>query len=151
MSWRDTYLENQVLTADPMELVRMLYQAAIDSVRDARRHLAAGDIMARSNSISRAQAIVAELNASLDHKAAGEISRNLAALYNYIRQRLMEANFQQKDAPLADAEGLLATLSDAWKQAAMKTESAAVGAGVLAGAARDWSGCSTESAHTWSA
>ena len=151
MSWRDTYLENQVLSADPMELIRMLYQGALDAVRDARGHLASGDIRSRSNSISRAQAIIGELDGSLDHNAAPEISRNLASLYAYMRQRLTEANLRQKDAPLAETEGLLATLNDAWQRTSAP-EAEPVGAAVAAGPVRAWSAAySSEEAHTWSA
>ena len=46
--WKDAYLESRVLSANPLELICILYQFALDSVRDARRHLAAGDIVARS-------------------------------------------------------------------------------------------------------
>jgi flagellar protein FliS len=150
MSWRDAYLENQVLNADPLELVRMLYQAALDSVKDARAHLTAGDIRARSNSITRAQAIIGELNGSLDHKAAPEISRNLASLYSYMRQRLTEANLKQKDAPLAETEGLLATMYDAWQKMSAP-EPEPTGMAVPAGPVREWAAYSSEEAHTWSA
>ena len=94
--WRDAYLENQVMTADPVELVRMLYRAAVDAVRDARRRLAAGEIAERSAAINRALAIVGELSGSLDHHSGGEISRNLHALYAYILQSLMRANILQQ-------------------------------------------------------
>ncbi|MEI9972857.1 MAG: flagellar protein FliS [Ignavibacteriota bacterium] len=55
--WRnahDTYLEERILSSDPVELVGMLYQAAIASIGDARRHLAEGDILARARSFRRA-------------------------------------------------------------------------------------------------
>jgi|SRR5581483_5835310 len=148
MIWRDAYLDNQILTADPLELVRMMYQAAIDSIGDARRHLAAGEIASRAKAIIRAQAIICELNASLD-RGAGEISVNLAGLYHYMRRRLTEANLQQKDAPLAEVEGLLITLYDAWRHASAP-QPEQVGAVFAAG--RDWGGSSAGGdAHTWSA
>jgi flagellar secretion chaperone FliS len=112
--WNDAYIEDRVLSADPLELVCLLYQHALDSVYDARQYLAAGDIAARSRAISRAIAAISELDASLDHAAGGEISRNLAELYCYMRQRLTEANLQQQDRPLAEVGSLLATLLEAW-------------------------------------
>lgn len=151
MSWRDAYLENQVLTANPMELLRMLYQAAIDSIRAAREHLAAGDIIARANAINRAQAIIGELDRSLDHNVAGGISRSLAELYGYVRQRLTEGNLRQKDAPLGEAERLLETLYEAWKQSPQPIEGGAVGATAPPALLNIWSTCSPGEAHTWSA
>src|ERR1039458_5604100 len=43
----DAYLESRVLSADPLELVHLLYEAAIEAVREARRYLAAGETAVR--------------------------------------------------------------------------------------------------------
>jgi flagellin-specific chaperone FliS len=50
----DAYVESRILSAGPVELVRLLYQGAAGAVRDARRHLASGEIRQRSGSISKA-------------------------------------------------------------------------------------------------
>jgi flagellar protein FliS len=110
----DAYLESRVLTADPIELVNLLYQACTEAVRGARRSLAEGRIAERSREINRAYEIVIELSSSLDHERGGEISQRLALLYDYIQRRLLEANIQQSDSPLAEVLGLLSTLSEAW-------------------------------------
>ena len=115
-STHDAYLTNRILSADGVELVRILYGAALGSVESARRHLAAGEIAPRSNSISKAVEILAELNRSLDHARAPELSLRLAELYDYAQRRLLEANFEQSDEPLAEVQKLLATLADAWRQ-----------------------------------
>jgi flagellar secretion chaperone FliS len=115
--WQDAqnvYLESRVLAADPIELVRLMYQAAIDAVRNARQRLAEGDIAGRSRSISKACDILIELNSVLDHARAGDISQRLAQLYDYMQRRLLEANMRQEDASLAEVLGLLVTLSEAW-------------------------------------
>lgn len=122
---QDAYLEHRILSADPLELVRLLYQAAIGAVREARRALSAGEIAARSRAISRACGIVLELNAALDHARGGDISGRLAALYDYMLNRLLEANLRQDDAPLADVLGLLNTLSEAWEQTRQPAQPAA--------------------------
>jgi len=112
---QDAYLESRILSADPIELVRLLYQASIGAVEEARRHLAAGEIAARSRSISKAHQILVELAGSLDHQRGAEISQRLAQLYDYMERRLVEANLQQSDAPLREVRGLLATLAEAWE------------------------------------
>jgi flagellar protein FliS len=111
---QDAYLESRIATAEPIELIRLLYQAATSAVRDARRNLAAGDIAARSRSIAKACEILMELMGALDHERGGEISRRLALLYDYMQRRLTEANFQQSESPLVEVLGLLSTLSEAW-------------------------------------
>jgi flagellar protein FliS len=113
--WRDVYLESRVLSADPVELISILYQFALDSVREARTCLAKGDIAQRSAAISKVTRALLELTASLNHEAGQEMSRNLADLYQYMQGRLLEANLKQNDEPLAETQQLLTTLLDAWK------------------------------------
>jgi flagellar protein FliS len=111
----DTYLEDRVLSADPVELVDLLYQACATAVGDARRHLAGGEILARARSISKACDILLELTVSLDHQRGGALSQRLAQLYGYMHRRLLEANFRQSDEPLAEVARLLATLKEGWE------------------------------------
>jgi flagellar secretion chaperone FliS len=111
----DAYLESRVLSADPIELVNMLYQGGMQAVREARLHLAEGRIAERSREITKACQIVIELAVSLNHERGGEISRRLALLYDYMHRRLLEANMRQSDEPLADVLGLLSTLSEGWE------------------------------------
>ena len=142
----DAYLENRILSAEPLELVRLLYQAAIAALREARERLAAGEIAARSRAISKACEIIIELNAALDHSRGGGISSRLAALYQYMLNRLLDGNLQQADAPLAEVLGLLTTLAEAWEQTRTPVETQAVESPwarqeepALAGAAHAWS------------
>ena len=107
-------LDTKILSATPMELVKLLYQAAIDAVQTARCHLSRGDIVERGRSVSRAVEVLAELNGSLDHKKGGELSARLAALYDYLQRTLLDANFRQTDDGLEQAEMLLKTLNEAW-------------------------------------
>lgn len=111
----EAYLENRILTADPVELIQILYEHAIKFVQEARGALAAGDIVGRSKAISRTIGILGELEGSLDKEAGGSIGQNLAALYRYMRTRLTVANLKQEDGPLAEVETLMQTLGGAWK------------------------------------
>jgi len=110
------YLQAEVLSADPLKLVQLLYRGAIDNVVTARRHLAAGEIRQRSKNITKAWEILLELIRSLDHSQGGDLSKNLASLYTYMQKRLMEANSQQSDRQLQEVEILLTTLLDGWQQ-----------------------------------
>jgi flagellar secretion chaperone FliS len=116
-SIHDTYLETEVLGADPLKLVHILYRGATEAVSAARRHLAAGEIRPRSSQINKSWEILFELSNSLDRDRGGEISRQLSGLYAYMQGRLLEANTQQTDAPLAEVESLLSTLGEAWASA----------------------------------
>ena len=113
----DRYLEAEILSADPVKLVQILFRAALESVAAARRYLRDGEIRQRSQHITKASEILNQLMLSLDHSLGGEISRNLVELYAYMQTRLIEANTQQTEPPLAEVEQLLATLADAWRAA----------------------------------
>jgi len=119
------YLEEEVLAANPIQLVRLLYRGALDSITAARRHLRLGEIRARSGAISKAMAIVTELARSLAPQVSGELNHNLAELYGYVQSLLIEANVRQSDAPLAEAETLLTTLLEAWKCCAQRDDTGA--------------------------
>ncbi len=112
----DTYLEATVLSAEPTELVLILYRTAIESVRDARAYLADGDIAARSRAISKAVTVLAELSLCLKPEVEPRLARNLNELYDYMRRRLLTANLNQVDAPLAEVVGLLENLLEAWEK-----------------------------------
>jgi flagellar protein FliS len=115
MRAHDTYVAETILSADPVELVHMLYRAAIESIEMARQQLEAGDIRGRSASITKAVEILSELSQSLNHENAPELSRRLAELYDYAQRRFLAANIEQADAPLAEGLRLLQTLLEAWK------------------------------------
>ena len=112
----NTYEENRILSASPLGLVRILYTAATRAVLNARQHLRAGDIAARSKEITKAQEILLELATAVDPSKAPAFGERLLALYDYMQAQLVEANVQQKDAPLAVVDGLLNTLQEAWSQ-----------------------------------
>lgn len=114
------YVENQILSADPMGLVRLLYQGAIDSLLQAASFFSEGKIQERSAAISKAMQIVVELQTSLNMDAGGEIAQRLAQLYAYIQERLVEANAEQKMPPLQEAIKLLNILYGGWEEAALQ-------------------------------
>jgi len=111
--YRD-HMREAVLSADPIELVVMLYTGLRDSILRARRCLQQGDIRGRSDAVSNGLEILAELSATLDRDKGGELATNLAALYSFAAAKLQDGNFQQIDAPLADAERVIVTLLEAW-------------------------------------
>jgi flagellar secretion chaperone FliS len=111
----DRYFESEVLSADPVKLVTILYRAAREAVAGAGVALAGGDIPARSKHILKAWEIVHELRGSLNHEQGGEISRQLEELYDYVSQRLLDANAEQSQKALDEAGAVLAILAEAWQ------------------------------------
>ena len=128
------YLENQVLSTDPIGLVVLLYEGAIGAVRQACGFLAEGRIAERSTAINKAMQIVAELQGSLDLERGEEVARGLAHLYSFVQERLIEANASQKLPPLNEVLLILSTLQEGWKDISLGPveQKGTVEAGVMA-------------------
>lgn len=113
----DTYRKNQFLTADRGTLLLMLYQGAIDFLKRAKMHLERGEIADKGACLSKAHAIIAELLNTLDHEVGGELARNLAALYGFMMDHLMNAHLHNEAKPIEDVIRLLSTLKEGWEGA----------------------------------
>jgi flagellar secretion chaperone FliS len=110
------YRETAIKTANPLQLVVMLYDAAICSVQEARLHMENKNIAERSKSINKCISIITELQACLDHKAGGEIASSLDRLYDFMKRSIFKASFEQSTKPLVETETLLENLRTAWRQ-----------------------------------
>ncbi len=112
------YFEQKILSVDPIELIRLVYQRARSSVADAREHLRNKRILERSAAINRAYMAIHELMSALQPEVAPELCGRLQSLYLYMQKRLLEANMRQEDPPLAEVLKLLTTLEEGWSGAA---------------------------------
>ncbi len=109
------YLESRVLSAQPVELIEMLYQVSIHSLRKAIGHLKSGDALARSREVTRAQEAVNELMAALDHSVGASFTQTLAALYVYVQQQVLKGHAGPSEEALERAIGILSTLQEGWQ------------------------------------
>ena len=109
-------LEQQVLCADPIELVGIMFDHLVASVMEARQSLLSGDRMARGRSIAKALGLLGELSRSLDLQKGGELAQTLQQLYAFVADRLVQAQTQQLERPLIEAAETLRPLRDAWKE-----------------------------------
>jgi flagellar protein FliS len=114
------YITQRVLGASPMELIRLLYESALQSVDRALRALYSGDILERGRSINRAIEILTELRASLRHDVHPEYCATLAGLYTYMQSQLVRAHAERSEVPLQEVTRLIQTLLDGWNGAMTK-------------------------------
>jgi flagellar protein FliS len=111
------YLKTQVQTASREQLVLMLYDGAIRFSEQARDRITAEDYEEAHNFLIRAQNIVLELLYALDRKTGGEVADNLASLYTYCYNRLVEANVHHLPEKVEESNSVLRGLREAWAQA----------------------------------
>jgi flagellar secretion chaperone FliS len=119
------YLEVGVRTANPIQLIVILYDAAICSLREAREYIERKDIENRSRSVNKCISIISELQSSLNLKNGGTIADSLNRLYTYMKGRIFTANAQQNPQPLEEIESLLENLRSAWRTIAEQTREGA--------------------------
>lgn len=106
-----------VETSDPHRLVLMLFDGAMAAVALARFQMVDGQIPQKGAAISKAIDLITNgLQASLDLEQGGELASRLAALYEYMSQRLLFANINNSVAALDEVHELLASLREAWAE-----------------------------------
>lgn len=114
----EQYQQNSIMLASPQKLVLMLYDGVIRFVKAARKAMEQKDFEGTNYNLVRAQDIISELNSSLDMNF--DISRNLRSLYNFINNRLIEANVKKDASILDEVEPMLEELRDTWYEASKK-------------------------------
>lgn len=121
MAYNQVGVEARVASADPHQLILMLFDGAMMSVSTASHQIDMGDTAGKGQSISRAIDIVGNgLKVSLDLEAGGELAQRLYALYDYMCARLLHANSQNDKAALDEVAHLLGELKGAWEDIRQK-------------------------------
>jgi flagellar protein FliS len=110
-------VESGVMSANPHQLIVLLFDGALASIRAARIHMQAGNVAEKGAAISKALDIVNNgLAAALDMERGGEVAERLGSLYDYIARLLLAANLHNDEQSLDEAEGLLEDISGAWRE-----------------------------------
>ena len=112
-------LETSIETKSPHQLVLMLYEGALSQIAIAGMYIKQNNIAAKGKAIGHAINIVdGGLRACLDYKSGGELAERLAALYEYMCNRLLHANLHNDQAALDEVAALLGELKSGWAEIA---------------------------------
>ncbi len=94
-------LESAVMSANPHQLVTMLFDGALSALVRARLFLNEGRIAEKGEALSKAINIIDNgLKAGLNMEIEGPLSANLAALYDYMIRRLLHANLRNDEGAI---------------------------------------------------
>jgi flagellar protein FliS len=107
-------VQADVASSDRVGLIKMMFDALIDTLVMAEAQIQRNDINGKWESISRASRIVLGLQASLDHEKGGELASNLDELYAYVSRRLIHANANNDAAIIVELRGLMGEIREAW-------------------------------------
>lgn len=116
------YLESQVLTASPEQLVVILYDGAIRFCRRAEDAFNQSKADEAGEILIRAQRVVLELVCALRPEASPDIVKNLGGLYAFVYEQLVWANVERDVKRIQDAVSVLETLREGWSGAIEKTK-----------------------------
>lgn len=111
------YKQTSVTTATRGQVLIMLYEAAIRHVRKASEYIDQNDLKNKGIHIGKAHDIINELATTLDFNVGGDIAKELERLYNFIVEKLIEANKDNNKKVLESVDKILSNLLDGWKGA----------------------------------
>lgn len=127
------YRKTATTTASPGELVLMLYDGALRFMAAAELGFEEEHFARRNeqihNNILRAQAIITELQATLNMEKGGAFSENLYRLYDFMQNHLSLANREKSPEKIKIVTGFMQDIRDAWAQMLLQQSASQAPAG----------------------
>jgi len=111
-----TYFETHVQSQSPLELVVLLYDGMLRFMHGAAEAIERRDLPAKRAAVSRALAVLGELQTTLNMQEGRDVAAALDSLYAYVSGLVTEANVRNDPAPLRESIRLMTTLREAWAQ-----------------------------------
>jgi len=121
------YLKNAVMTASPEQLQLMLYDGAIRFARQARGAIERKAFDDACEKLIRAQRIVAEMQNGLQRDVNPTLCEQLGQLYQFVYNRLVEANLKHDTAAIDEALTILEHQRETWLLLMERIKSAEAG------------------------
>lgn len=109
------YQRNTVTTMHPGQIVVLLYDAAVKSLKQALIDIEANRLAEKTQRIKRAIDIIGELRNSLDMRVGGEVAENLDRLYEFMIRHLNCVNRNEQMQHIREVVAILADLGEAWR------------------------------------
>lgn len=110
------YMQTNVATKSPGEIIIMLYDGAIKFLNQAKEKIAEKDYAAKGIAISKTMDILNELSSVLNKEKGGELADNLNKLYFWCNTRLAMANLKMDITIIDSVISVLAGLRSAYAQ-----------------------------------
>ena len=112
-AYKTASLDAELAVADPHRVIQMLMQGGLERLAQAKGAIERRDFSGKSTAISKAMAIINGLQDSLD-LSYGQIPQDLFALYDYMKDRLMDASKNMDCEAIDEVANLMITIKSAW-------------------------------------
>ncbi|MGO4887009.1 flagellar export chaperone FliS [Anaerobacillus sp. MEB173] len=103
----------------PQEITALLYEACMNNLELAITAINEQDLLEANEKLKKAIDILHRLGAGLNYEA-GIIADQLDAVYNYMVDKLIQANYNKEITPIEEVLNMLQTITIAWNQAMAK-------------------------------
>jgi flagellar secretion chaperone FliS len=110
------FTEEALHKKSPDELTALLYEAFLSNLEDAKEAILKKDFIEANTKLQKSNDILYRLGAGLNYEA-GIIADQLDEVYNYLAERLIQANLTKEIEPIEEAIKLITLISDAWNDA----------------------------------
>jgi flagellar protein FliS len=114
------YAATQISTASSVQVVVLLYDGAISSMKLAQEGIVALNFHDKARFLDRALRVVGELAASLNMEEGGVVARELQRLYEYIQFELTQANLKNEPGRLESPIRCMSEIRKAWQELAVQ-------------------------------
>ena len=112
----NVYKNNSVNHASKEQLLLMLTEGAVKFCKIARQAIIDKNVKKAHDSLVRTQDIFTELMVSLD-TSVGEWAVQLFRVYDFIKERLMQANMTKNLEIIEEILPLIEDINETWKEA----------------------------------
>lgn len=112
----NVYKNNSVNYASKEQLLLMLVEGAVKFCKIGRQAIVDKDVKKAHDALVRTQDIFSELMISLD-KTAGEWAVQMFNVYEFIKEKLIEANMKKNVEIIDEILPLIEDINDTWKEA----------------------------------
>ncbi len=109
------YLRDAVMTATPEQLQLMLYDGAIRYALQGRDAILAKDFGISYEKLTRAQNIISEMQAGLNHEVNPELCERVGSIYSFLYRKLVDANVNRDVGAIDDAVKVLRMERETWQ------------------------------------
>jgi len=104
---------------DPEQLILLLYKGALSRLRLTREGILEKNVQKKGENLSKAIAIIAELNASVDSKMEDDSTHFLRGLYTAILAELPKVTLNNDLNTLNRSEKYISGLKEIWEKDVM--------------------------------
>ena len=116
----NAYRRVDLESAPKTQILERLFDRCLADIAAARKAIEDRDVKTKAQMLDHALQIVVELKASLDPTAAPVLCENLAALYDFVTDRLVTASVTLTLPPLDQATRVMRELGEAFRAAHAK-------------------------------